>query len=212
MKLKNTYYCLRHGRSTANEAELVVSLPENGVPEYGLSESGRVDTIARLTREEIIAAGFALPHATRAASEGPAANDVLCYTSDFRRAHETARVFCESLALPAPAPIIDRRLRERGFGSFELQSSENYPTVWERDRTDAEHNFHGVESTASVARRLQSFLDEMERTHSGKRIVCVSHGDPSQIFQTIFAGLAPNQHRTLPHLENAELRKLNANE
>lgn len=195
MKLKNTYYCLRHGRSTANEAELVVSLPENGVPEYGLSETGRVDTIALLSREKIIAAGFDLPF-----------TDVLCFTSDFRRAHETAQVFCESLTLPAPT--IDERLRERGFGAFELQSSENYPTVWERDRTDAEQNFNGVESTASVARRLQSFLDEMERTHAGKRIVCVSHGDPSQIFQTIFVGLAPNQHRTLPHLENAELRRM----
>ncbi len=197
MKLKNTYYCLRHGRSTANEAELVVSLPENGVPEYGLSETGRVDTTALLAREKLTAAGFAPPH-----------DDVLCYSSDFRRAHETARVFCESLALPAPT--IDERLRERGFGSFELQSSENYPVVWERDRADAEQNLDGVESTASVARRLRSFLDEMEATHSGKRIVCVSHGDPSQIFQTIFAGLAPNEHRTLPHLENAELRRLNA--
>ena len=40
-------------------------------------------------------------------------------------------------------------------------------------------------------------------------VVLVAHGDVLQILQTAFEELAPGQHRSLPHLPNAELRLLN---
>jgi broad specificity phosphatase PhoE len=193
MNYKNVYYCLRHGRSVANEEHIVVSRPENGVPRYGLSPGGRADT------ERIFAQ-------TDFAAQGLSAENTVCYSSDFSRALQTAEIFCETLGLAAPA--IDLRLRERSFGRFELQSAENYHQVWERDQEDAHHNFNEVESTAQVRARLEDFVRETESRHAGRRIVCVSHGDPSQIFQTIFAELPANRHRNLPHLENAELRLL----
>lgn len=193
MNYKNTYYCLRHGRSIANEEHIIVSRPENGVPHYGLSVSGLSETEAKLAAEDFEGAGFS-----------PA--NTLCYSSDFSRAFETAELFCKRLGLGKP--LIDIRLRERSFGAFELLSADNYEQVWERDQLDAHHNFNDVESTAGVRGRLEEFLSDVETQHTGKRIVCVSHGDPSQIFQTIFAELPANGHRSLPHLENAELRRL----
>ncbi|MEQ9366723.1 MAG: histidine phosphatase family protein [Leptospirales bacterium] len=193
MEYKNTYYCLRHGRSVANEQHIIVSRPENGVPEYGLSASGREDTIQKIAANDFANQGFHIAN-------------TICYSSDFSRAFQTAELFCEQLKLDPPT--VDARLRERSFGRFELQSADNYQQVWERDRADARHNFNEVESTAEVRERLEAFVREMETRHAGKRIVCASHGDPSQIFQTIFAGLPANSHRSLPHLENAELRLL----
>ncbi|MCR9145270.1 MAG: histidine phosphatase family protein [bacterium] len=193
MNYKNTYYCLRHGRSTANEQHIIVSRPENGVPGYGLSPTGRADTLTKLDAKHFAGRGFT-------------PENTVCYSSDFSRAFQTAEIFCEQLGLAAP--IVDIRLRERSFGKFELESADNYERVWERDLEDAHHNFNEAESTAAVRARLEDFLSEVENTHAGKHIVCVSHGDPSQIFQTIFADLPANGHRSLPHLENAELRPL----
>ena len=43
----NIYFLLRHGRSLANEAGIVVSLLQNGLkPEYGLTETGRQQAVA----------------------------------------------------------------------------------------------------------------------------------------------------------------------
>ena len=173
---------------------MIVSRPENGVPGYGLSPTGREDTIRLLRAENFSQWNFT-------------AENTVCYTSDFSRALQTAEIFCESLGLAAP--IVDIRLRERDFGAFELQSAENYHQVWGRDTTDALHNFNDAESTTAVRDRLLAFVRDVEGRHQNRKIVCISHGDPSQILQTIFAGLAPNEHRSLPHLENAELRALN---
>ncbi len=40
-RLNNQYFALRHGESTANQKELIVSSPENGIQNYGLSGTGR---------------------------------------------------------------------------------------------------------------------------------------------------------------------------
>jgi hypothetical protein len=41
-------------------------------------------------------------------------------------------------------------------------------------------------------------------------VILVAHGDVLQILQTAFEGVDPREHRSLPHLPNAELRWLNA--
>ncbi len=194
---RNTYYVLRHGISIANEEELIVSQPENGVGNYGLSANGVPHTEERL-RPAYVDARFGFQFSR---------DTTIVFTSDFARASETAAIFVRMFDLDEAR--IDERLRERNFGSLELKSSKEYNRVWAFDEQRVDHSEFDAESTAKVAARLQAFLDECEKNHAGKHIVCVSHGDPSQIFQTIFAGLAPNKHRTLPHLENAELRKLN---
>ena len=91
---------------------------------------------------------------------------------------------------------------------FENTSIAAYDRVWERDVDDDTHSFEGCESTAALAERLTQLLDDLERRWRDKKIVLVSHGDPLQVLQTILLGLRCNQHRSLPHLENAELRKI----
>ena len=43
---------------------------------------------------------------------------------------------------------------------------------------------------------------------SGKIFVLVSHGDALQITQTAFAGIPPAQHRSLEHMNPAQVREL----
>jgi len=192
-RLRNTYFALRHGRSLANEAGIIISDPASGVPGYGLSEDGSRDARARLAPASLAAQGLT-----------PAATVVL--SSDFRRARETAEVLCEEGSLAPPA--LDPRLRERGFGSLEGGSNTAYERVWEADLLAADAAILGCEPVAAVRARLLALVLEVDAAHEGKRVVLVSHGDPLQILATAFLGLPANGHRSLPHLDTAELRRL----
>ncbi|MCB1325483.1 MAG: histidine phosphatase family protein [Spirochaetales bacterium] len=193
MILKNRYWALRHGISIANERGLIVSSPEEGVPGFGLSPAGRAELGQALRPERIRASGLEIKNA-------------ICYSSDFRRAIETARIFCELNGLQEP--LTDFRLRERYFGKFDGQSHELYEIVWQRDREHPDRPHRTVESTAAVADRLHAFIQECEQKHEKADVVAVSHGDPLQILQAVLTGLAPDRHRTLPPLANGELRLL----
>jgi broad specificity phosphatase PhoE len=191
---RNTYFALRHGKSLANAEGIIVSLPENGVEGYGLSPEGAVDARAKLRPERVRAAGFG-------------ARPVVVFTSDFKRARETAAIFCELNGLP-PATV-DVRLRERVFGALEKKvAKDNYDTIWACDRAEEVHGRHGCESTRAVRDRMLSVVEECEARFEGRDVVLVSHGDPLQILETAFAGLRSNQHRDVPHLDTAELRRL----
>lgn len=190
---RNTYYALRHGTSLANERGIVVSTAAHGVAEWGLSPAG-----VAACRQLFSDAAWACPPFTAA--------DTLVLTSDFRRARETADLLCELLGL-APARI-EVGLRERNFGGLELGSAKHYDDVWSRDERQPNHGFAGSETTDSVAQRMLAVVERVESTESGKRVVLVSHGDPLQILETVLRGLPSYAHRRVPHLGNAELRRL----
>ncbi len=190
---RNRYFALRHGISVANEEGIIISHPENAVTGWGLSPRGADECRRRLAPAQLGAFAFSR-------------QDTVVYTSDFRRALETARIFCEQNQLNAP--IVEARLRERNFGRLERKPLDAYASVWSRDAEDDSHHFEGCENTLELAARLGSLLAEIEAKWQAKSVVLVSHGDPLQVLQTILLGLRCNQHRTLPHLGNAELRRI----
>lgn len=194
MEFRNRYLALRHGISVANERGVIISRPENGTRGWGLSPFGTEHCRQLLAPEQLVELAFC-PQTT------------ITISSDFTRALETAEIFVTLNGL-SPA-IQEPRLRERCFGLLEHQDQQAYLGIWELDADDAEHHQQQCESTTEVAARLRSLLDELERRHSEKQIVLVSHGDPLQILETIFRGLPCNRHRTLAHLGNCELRRLN---
>ena len=72
--VRNTYYVMRHGQSTANVQGIVLSWPEHGVrPGYGLTAHG-CQQVEQAARES------GLPAST------------LVYSSDFARAYQTAMI------------------------------------------------------------------------------------------------------------------------
>ena len=80
--------------------------------------------------------------------------------------------------------------------------------MWQHDQSCSEYGLGLVESTADVAARVTRLVRNLERQHENKNIVLVSHGDVLQILQTEFEGIPAAEHRALPMLQTAEIRRL----
>ena len=191
LALRNEYYALRHGWSKANDAGIIVSRIDSGARlEYGLHATGR---------EQASAAGEAFRDIV---GERP----VAILASDFSRTFETAK----SVAAAVNADVeAEPALRERDFGDFELGPNTAYDQVWARDAVDATHTDNQVEAAAAVLARAAGAVQRVEESaREGHAVLLVSHGDCLQILQTAFAGVDVSAHRSLPHLETCELRRL----
>jgi broad specificity phosphatase PhoE len=185
---ENTYYIIRHGESEANVAEVIISAPETGTSHFGLTEKGREDLRTSLK------------------THCPFNSSTLIYSSDFLRAKETAEIVATHAGIEEIhyTPL----LRERSFGSLEGKNHSLYEKVWQRDSSNPNNTACGVESPAAVAERLQNLIENIEKAHQGQTILFVSHGDTLQILLTIASGTAPNLHRSIPHLDKGEIRKV----
>jgi glucosyl-3-phosphoglycerate phosphatase len=190
-KLKNRYFIQRHGKSEANLLGIILSDPTEGVPKYGLTDEGRAQV--RASAEQALAKGLL-------------GAETIIISSDFKRAIETARITQEVLGA-GPVTLTDR-LRERSFGLHEGKSNERYQLVWDDDAKDPTHTIESVESVESVLERATSIILEQEEVCEEKTFLLVSHGDTLQILQTAFTSLGGAKHRSLPHLETAEIREL----
>lgn len=186
--LKNQYYVMRHGQSLANVEGLIVSTPENGVPNYGLSDAGRNQVTQSIRNEKL-------------------KNSVKIISSDFKRAHESAKIAHKLIACNNDITL-DIRLRERDFGDFELQPDRNYQTPWTHDAVDSSHTIDNVESADSVMERATSLILLLEEEPNIETYLLVAHGDTLQILQTAFLKQPATKQREMPHLNTAEIRAL----
>jgi probable phosphoglycerate mutase len=191
-ELNNQYFILRHGESTANVEGIIVSTPENGIENYGLSDEGR----AQIDRT-----------INKAKSDGKLDSKIRIISSDFKRAYESAVIAGKILGteyLIEPEP----RLRERDFGSFELLSNEHYQTVWDNDAQDGSHTSNNVESAEAVMQRVSAFVWSLESYYDDQTFLLVAHGDTLQILQAAFQKFPASSQREIKHLETAEIRAL----
>jgi len=187
-RLANRFSVMRHAQSKANAAGIIVSRIENDRRgDYGLTDQGRWQALTA-------ARGCGLPRDT-----------IIC-SSDFSRARQTAEIVRAHLG--APEVVIAEALRERCFGQWEGSAVGNYARVWAADEMHSRHARDDVEPAADVLDRATAFVAELERRHSGRDILLVSHGDTLQILQAGFLRADPSGHRSLPHLETAEIRRL----
>lgn len=187
--LHNRYYALRHGHSVANLRGIIVSHPDNGLSEFGLSDQGRSQV------EQGIADTAELDR------------DTLILSSDFRRAFESAQIAHGILGC-GRALVTDQRLRERFFGDYELGSNLAYDDIWREDEVDADSRKRGVESANQVMARVSLLVSELESRFADTTVLLVSHGDALQILQTAFHKMDASRHRQVGHLDTAEIRLL----
>jgi len=186
-KLNNTYFLLRHGESQANREGIIISDPETGIHHYGLTGKGTESVINTALN-------------TRLDSE------TIIYSSDFKRARETAETF--GRIIDTQAVQLKAELRERFFGEWEETGTDNYARIWTADESKELDPNTNVESVHSVAKRALKLVNELESTHKNQKILLVSHGDTLQILITAFAGLCPTKHRRLSPIKTAEIRSL----
>ena len=188
-RLNNRYFAMRHGHSMANQQRIIVSHPDNGRDNYGLSELGRKQVETSLRQDNHLD------------------TDTVIVTSDFKRARETAAIAYEMLACSVSV-CEESRLRERNFGELELAADDGYNEVWQQDEVNPDSQARGVESVNQVMTRVTSVVTDYDNQHSGSTILFISHGDALQILQTAFARLDASTHRQLEHLHTAEIRQL----
>ncbi|MDO8530421.1 MAG: histidine phosphatase family protein [bacterium] len=193
MKLKNSYFGMRHGEGFATVQGIIISDPECGTfKKYPLTVVGRWQVKHSIMR------------AKKMGLLGPSPR---IYSSPFSRCAEAAEIVREVLGIKEKI-LLDTRLRERWFGSLDQTRVENYRQVWRLDRWDSYHKTFGVESPGEVENRMRDFVMGCERDHVGETFLLVSHGDPLQILATALHGILPGFHRKLPELGLAEIREL----
>jgi probable phosphoglycerate mutase len=190
-ELRNHYFVMRHAQSRPNVEGLIVCRPPAGLdPVNGLTQLGRAQ--ARQHAQEWLAGRDGAPP--------------IIVSSDFSRTAETADILAHVVG--SGRVVLDARLRERDFGPYDGGPATAYDEIWAFDATG--DTAPGVEPTDAVQARVLQLVGELESTHAGLDIVLVSHGDTSQITQATFANLPTSEHRSLPHLGNAEIRALNS--
>jgi len=222
-ELTHQFYGLRHGQSLANVAKIISSDPSISTVEHGLSDVGKEQVRSSAIQ---FCRDFNREQDNRCDSRGEKDvrkmfMGVAIYTSDFRRARETAGIFTSVLTdagIPLYSPngaVEDVRLRERYFGSWNGKSDDHYQDVWNFDCENPNHTEFGVETVNSVVARASEMVIDVDNALSrdgggdGKvwKIIFVAHGDVLQIAQTAFQKVDAKLHRSLDHLETASIRE-----
>jgi broad specificity phosphatase PhoE len=189
--LLNSYVALRHGPDKAKKLGVIQSNPAHGVHEYGLTSNGFLAVRSSVRR---------------AAARGLLNKDTVIVSSDFLRARETANAAMH--ALEAKTFFLNELLRERWFGKYDVKSNDFYARVWTADKRRPGHTTNGVESADHVQERATWLIAALEKLFDDRTILLVSHGDILQILQTGFQKIPASGHRSLPHIEPAEIREL----
>lgn len=185
--LNNRYFLMRHGESHANKLGIIVSAPEIGVNEFGLTGNGTEQVIDTAINTRL---------------DG----NTIIYCSDFCRTRETAEVFGKVIDVKKIIPT--EALRERYFGDWDGSGTENYARIWQADEARCSQKKFHVEHVDNVAKRALILIDQLESRHQDETILLVSHGDTLQILMTAFSGACPSRHRKMNAIKTAEIRAL----
>jgi probable phosphoglycerate mutase len=100
------------------------------------------------------------------------------YTSDLKRAVDTANAVVKSLGINA---ITEDIFRERNFGCLQGLSIDEAPLckpdIWQAHLArELDHELEGGESILQFAVRVEKALQLIQERHTGKTILVVSHG------------------------------------
>ena len=100
------------------------------------------------------------------------------YSSDLKRALETASVVADRLKVPIH---IDRRLREIHQGQWEgllvEEVRRRFPGEWAaREKEPQTFPIPGGEAVADVAARMRAVADEIAARHAQETVIVVAHG------------------------------------
>ncbi|MDP6454364.1 MAG: histidine phosphatase family protein [SAR202 cluster bacterium] len=91
------------------------------------------------------------------------------FTSDLRRAYETATIMFKGKAVPI---IQDARLRECNYGDLTQRPRPEMEAVRARSISDP---FPNGESLGQVMDRMQSFINDLSQNHDGQDVLIIGH-------------------------------------
>jgi 2,3-bisphosphoglycerate-dependent phosphoglycerate mutase len=129
------------------------------------------------------------------------------YSSDLRRAAETAEIVAGRLGLPVAT---DPALREIDVGSWEgftlAELEARSPEAVARWEETGEHGWEGGESHEQMAARVREAVRSIAARHDGEEVLVVTHGGPIRALKALAAGLDyPAGRRSVPRTDNCEV-------
>jgi probable phosphoglycerate mutase len=224
--LANRYLVMRHGQSKANVRGIIVSsIDRDRAGDFGLSEAGREQVLAT-------ACGCGLPASTLICSSdfaraGETAQIVRACLGVPEGVLEPRVVLapalreryfgeCDGCPVACYARVWaadeagGRAGGGAGGGAGAGDPVAGHPVTGHpvTGHPVTGHPVAGVERAAAVLERAAALVADLERSHRDRDILLVSHGDTLQILQAGFSGLDPSRHRSVRHLETAEIRRL----
>ncbi len=190
-KSGNTYFLTRHGESEFNPQFILNGIPgvKNGLTEKGKAQVDATVEALRGTQIDLI------------------------YYSPLERTVATAMRIREELGVPMEACFEDDRIKEMQFGEFEGKQVYEYHAFFGAGYNRLVMHPEGGESWTDVKKRVGEFLYEIEKKHTGKKILIVSHNGALQMMQAAAYG---DEHTRLGEIietdaydmHNAEVRVL----
>ena len=176
---------IRHGEDTDNAAGIL-----NGHRDTELTDRGR--TQAREAAQQL--------------SQGTV--DTI-YTSPLKRTRSTADIVAEVVQ----APIVeDKRLIERDFGVLTgkpLIEIRSYATeVLEGDQVLYFLSGPEIEEFPDVYDRVNSFLADIQHSHSNETVLVVTHGDTGKMLRAAYNGWHWRDALMKPFFANTETLRL----
>lgn len=126
------------------------------------------------------------------------------YSSDLRRAHDTAAAAAHMLHLSVQ---LDPGLRERRYGEYEgltrneIRQRIDYGRYIARD---PDFDFHGGESLRTFAERVETTITRLAKTHAGQSILIFTHGGVLDIVHRVAMRRPLDTKRDFP-IPNAAL-------
>lgn len=187
--LKNHYYLLRHGQSTANVAGIISSSRSLAYSDkHGLTELGYQQ--GKSSAKELV---------SLIQQQSKPGGDIIFVSSPFARARQTAQACLDGLqesylgklndlGLNLSTDIqMEDRLMERYFGRLDGEAIYTYSYVWPVDKFNTSHTAFDTESVAAVATRLSRIVEDHESKYSNSHIIWTSHADVLQIAQVYAA-------------------------
>mmetsp|Transcript_31886 Transcript_31886/g.66544 ORF Transcript_31886/g.66544 Transcript_31886/m.66544 type:complete len:320 (-) Transcript_31886:1522-2481(-) len=211
LELKNHYYLLRHGQSTANVASIISS--DRGLAytdKHGLTATGYEQ--GKQSAQQLL-------QALQETVQGPG-EKVYFVSSPFARARGTAAACLDGLAelqdeiesglkldIESDVTLHDG-LVERYFGKLDAEAIYTYAYVWPLDKFNVTHTAFDVESVAAVCTRIRQTILDLEDQYHHAHIVLVSHADTLQISK-LYAARAENVGLFSSYrFKNGEVRRM----
>lgn len=176
---------LRHGRTAWNAAQRIQGHTDEPLDEVGRWQAAR---LAQALADEELAA---------------------VYSSDLRRAHDTAA----ALAMAAGREVVtDCGLRERAFGRFEGATFAEVEQRWPDEarrwrRREAGFAPGGGEALADFYARSVAAVARLAAAHRGQTIAVVAHGGVLDCLYRAAQGITLEASRTW-QLGNASINRL----
>ncbi|MFA6077220.1 MAG: class I tRNA ligase family protein [Candidatus Paceibacterota bacterium] len=189
-KSGNQYFIARHGEAMSNVKGVVDS---KGDEKNNMTERGIQDVKNNIKRCKETHFDF-------------------IFSSPMLRTRETASIIADTIGFDKNKIIFDERLWEFKVGDLDGKNIEEYCKYIKTISDYFSTPLPSGESRLSVHKRMGDFIYELEKKYSNKKILIISHGDPTLAMFLIAKGYTKSEikkeENDFKYLQTGEIREL----